>query len=81
MVSQIEQNIKKELTEMFIDSENPKSPYFEVVMDVMQFMNDFVGDPHTVELIFASINNGLLSWQRLRYKNYVIRAQLVITSL
>lgn len=53
----IEQNIKKELTQMFIDSENPEIPYFEVVMDVMQFMNDFVGDPHTVELIFARINN------------------------
>ena len=53
----VEQNIKKELTQMFIDSENPEIPYFEVVMDVMQFMNDFVGDPHTVELIFARINN------------------------
>ena len=53
----IEQNIKKEMTQMFIDSENPEIPYFEVVMDVMQFMNDFVGDPHTVELIFARINN------------------------
>ena len=57
LMSPIEQNIKKELTQMFIDSENPEIPYFEVVMDVMQFMNDFVGDPHTVELIFARINN------------------------
>ena len=53
----IEQNIKKELTQIFIDGENPEIPYFEVVMDVMQFMNDFVGNPHTVELIFARINN------------------------
>ena len=57
LLSPIEQNIKKELTQMFIDSENPEIPYFEVVMDVMQFMNDFIGDPHTVELIFARINN------------------------
>lgn len=57
LISPIEQNIKKELTQMFIDSENPEIPYFEVVMDVMQFMNDFVGDPHTVELIFARIND------------------------
>jgi hypothetical protein len=26
-------------------------------MDIMQFMNEFVGDPHTVELIFARVNN------------------------
>ena len=57
LMAPIEQNIKKELSQMFIDSENPEIPYFEVVMDVMQFMNDFVGDPHTVELIFARINN------------------------
>lgn len=57
LMNPIEQNIKKELTQMFIDSENPEIPYFEVVMDVMQFMNDFVGDPHTVELTFARINN------------------------
>ncbi|TQD24479.1 hypothetical protein [Methanolobus vulcani] len=52
-----ERNIRLELSQIFKDSENPEIPYFEVVMDIMQFMNEFVGDPHTVELIFARVNN------------------------
>jgi len=57
LVAPIEKNIKCELVQLFKDSENPEIPYFEVVMDVMQFMNDFVGDPHTVELIFTRVND------------------------
>ncbi|WP_407356222.1 hypothetical protein [Methanolobus sp. WCC5] len=52
-----ERNIRLELSQMFKECENPEIPYFEVVMDIMQFMNEFVGDPHTVELIFARVNN------------------------
>ncbi len=52
-----ERNIRLELMQMFKDCENPEIPYFEVVMDIMQFMNEFVGDPHTVELIFTRVNN------------------------
>ncbi len=52
-----ERNIRLELSQIFKECENPEIPYFEVVMDIMQFMNEFVGDPHTVELIFARVNN------------------------
>ncbi|MBP1910255.1 hypothetical protein [Methanolobus bombayensis] len=52
-----EKNIRLELSQLFKECENPEIPYFEVVMDIMQFMNEFVGDPHTVELIFARVNN------------------------
>lgn len=57
LLKPMEKNIRLELTQMFKDCENPEIPYFEVVMDIMQFMNEFVGDPHTVELIFAKVNN------------------------
>ena len=57
LLTPIENNIKRELSQIFKDSENPEIPYFQVVMDIMQFMNDFVGDPHTVELIFSRIND------------------------
>ncbi len=53
----VERNIRLELSQMFKECENPEIPYFEVVMDIMQFMNEFVGDSHTVELIFARVNN------------------------
>lgn len=52
-----ERNIRLELSQIFKECENPEIPYFEVVMDIMQFMNEFVGDPHTVELIFSKVNN------------------------
>ncbi|AEH60438.1 hypothetical protein Mzhil_0571 [Methanosalsum zhilinae DSM 4017] len=57
LIVPIETNIKKELAQLFKECENPEIPYFEVVMDIMQFMNDFVGDPHTVEMMFGRINN------------------------
>lgn len=57
LLKPIEKNIRLELSQIFKDCENPEIPYFEVVMDIMQFMNEFVGDPHTVELIFAKVNN------------------------
>ncbi len=57
LITPIETNIKKELAQLFKDCENPEIPYFEVVMDIMQFMNDFVGDPHTVEMMFGRINS------------------------
>ncbi|SFM33785.1 hypothetical protein [Methanolobus profundi] len=57
LLKPMEKNIRLELSQMFKNCENPEIPYFEVVMDIMQFMNEFVGDPHTVELIFARVNN------------------------
>lgn len=69
-----ERNIRLELSQMFKECENPQIPYFEVVMDIMQFMNEFVGDPHTVELIFARVNNDVARKklevdEKLYYKN------------
>lgn len=69
-----ERNIRLELSQMFKECENPQIPYFEVVMDIMQFMNEFVGDPHTVELIFARVNNDVARKKlevddKLYYKN------------
>ncbi|WP_340818003.1 hypothetical protein [Methanolobus sp. WCC4] len=57
LLKPMEKNIRLELSQLFKECENPEIPYFEVVMDIMQFMNEFVGDPHTVELIFARVNN------------------------
>ncbi|QLC49677.1 hypothetical protein HWN40_05140 [Methanolobus zinderi] len=59
LVAPIENNIRRELSQLFKECENPEIPYFEVVMDIMQFMNDFVGDPHVVELIFVRVNNSV----------------------
>lgn len=49
--------LRQEVVQAFKQSENPEIPYFAVIMDIMQFMNEFVGDPHTVELIFVRVNN------------------------
>jgi hypothetical protein len=49
--------LRQEVAQAFKQSENPEIPYFAVIMDIMQFMNEFVGDPHTVELIFVRVNN------------------------
>ncbi|WP_370572075.1 hypothetical protein [Methanomethylovorans sp.] len=49
--------LRQEVAQAFKNSENPEIPYFAVIMDIMQFMNEFVGDPHTVELIFVRVNN------------------------
>ncbi len=57
LIRPVERNIRLELSQIFKECENPEIPYFEVVMDIMQFMNEFVGDSHTVELIFARVNN------------------------
>lgn len=57
LVQNIEQKLRLEVAQAFKQSENPEIPYFEVIMDIMQFMNEFVGDPHTVELIFVRVNN------------------------
>lgn len=59
LLKPIEKNIRLELSQIFKECENPEIPYFEVVMDIMQFMNEFVGDPHTVELIFSRVNNNV----------------------
>lgn len=59
LLKPMEKNIRLELSQIFKECENPEIPYFEVVMDIMQFMNEFVGDPHTVELIFARVNNNV----------------------
>jgi len=57
LMDPIEKNIRLEISTIFEQCENPEIPYFEVVMDIMQFMNEFVGNPHVVELIFARVNN------------------------
>lgn len=49
--------LRKEVDQTFKQSENPEIPYFAVIMDIMQLMNEFVGDPHTVELMFVRVNN------------------------
>lgn len=49
--------LRQEVAQAFKHSENPEIPYFAVIMDIMQFMNEFVGDPHTVELIFVRVNS------------------------
>ncbi|RQD85343.1 hypothetical protein D5R95_04855 [Methanosalsum natronophilum] len=57
LIGPIEINIKKELKQLFKECENPEIPYYEVVMDIMHYMNEFVGDPHTVEMMFSRINS------------------------
>ena len=59
LVETYKKNVQKEIISIFRDCENPEIPYFEVVMDIMQFVNDFVGHPHIVELIFARINSAV----------------------
>lgn len=49
--------LRKEVAQTFKQSENPEIPYFAVIMDIMQLMNEFGGDPHTVELMFVRVNN------------------------
>jgi len=57
LLQSMRQKLRKEVAQAFKQSENPEIPYFAVIMDIMQFMNEFVGDPHTVELIFVRVNN------------------------
>lgn len=59
LVEPIGNNMRREISQLFKECENPEIPYFEVVMDIMQFMNEFVGDPHIVELIFVRVNNNV----------------------
>ncbi|MCK5660164.1 MAG: hypothetical protein KAH86_02315 [Methanosarcinales archaeon] len=59
LVDAYKNNVQKEIVNIFSDCENPEIPYFEVVMDIMQFANDFVGHPHIVELVFARINSAV----------------------
>ncbi|WP_406657699.1 hypothetical protein V7O62_03840 [Methanolobus sp. ZRKC2] len=59
LVEPIESNMRREISQLFKACENPEIPYFEVVMDIMQFMNEFVGDSHIVELIFVRVNNSV----------------------
>jgi len=57
LLQNIRKKLRQEVVQAFKQSENPEIPYFAVIMDIMQFMNEFVGDPHTVELIFVRVNN------------------------
>jgi len=57
LLQSIRKKLRQEVAQAFKQSENPEIPYFAVIMDIMQFMNEFVGDPHTVELIFVRVNN------------------------
>ncbi|MBC7086222.1 MAG: hypothetical protein H5T43_07660 [Methanomethylovorans sp.] len=57
LLQNMRNKLRLEVAQVFKQSENPEIPYFAVIMDIMQFMNEFVGDPHTVELIFVRVNN------------------------
>ncbi len=81
-----ERNMRLELSQMFKECENPEIPYFEVVMDIMQFMNEFVGDPHTVELIFSRVNNEVARKklevdEKIYYKNNEWTSELAEMSM
>jgi metal-sulfur cluster biosynthetic enzyme len=57
LLQSTKKKLRQEVAQAFKQSEDPEIPYFAVIMDIMQFMNEFVGDPHTVELIFVRVNN------------------------
>jgi metal-sulfur cluster biosynthetic enzyme len=57
LLQSTKKKLRQEVAQAFKQSEDPEIPYFAVIMDIMQFMNEFVGDSHTVELIFVRVNN------------------------